>query len=539
MEETGESTESQGQAEESSQAARAVPATDEGERALGPEDIDLVIAWVAPIGVEIQTYSDYLTETLSRPEFGFDVSQIKLIDHIKERADLLGGRFLHIDSQNYYRSTRAKQAAGDWLREVTDPGILAVVAMSDIKAYREDNKQSSRRAFIVRSLKHTQEAVELRAVYGDAFFLIGAHSSYEDRLAFLQRKCGGSVDRANKLMEIDASEGLDHGQQTRDLFELCDAYVRHSAALDSKDTKTEIDRIVELIFGAISVSPRADEYGMSIAFRSAEQSGDLARQVGSAVFSKGGDLISTGRNDVPKAGGGVYRVREDPDVSDAALRYDPGQKYRDDLIEDIVGQVAASDLGRKCGLDKQRAELTAVVKATRLKHLIEFGRSVHAEMDALTSCARRGVSTQDATLYVTTFPCHTCARHIIASGIGRVVYLEPYPKSRALELHGDAICCPALRPEGLPLLSGEAVTSVDSREKVQFEPLVGISPRRYSDFFSLKTREGKAIERKAPDGTLIGRIGAEMALRQLRFPPRNEGLIERELNAIRRLSSTA
>lgn len=56
---------------------------------------------------------------------------------------------------------------------------------------------------------------------------------------------------------------------------------------------------------------------------------------------------------------------------------------------------------------------------------------MHAEMFAITDAARRGLSVRDATLYCTTFPCHMCARHIIASGIRKVVYIEPYPKSMA------------------------------------------------------------------------------------------------------------
>ncbi|TMQ08861.1 MAG: hypothetical protein E6J90_35770 [Deltaproteobacteria bacterium] len=35
--------------------------------------------------------------------------------------------------------------------------------------------------------------------------------------------------------------------------------------------------------------------------------------------------------------------------------------------------------------------------------------------------------------------CHNCAKHIVASGIRRVVYVEPYVKSQAVQLHGDAI----------------------------------------------------------------------------------------------------
>ena len=46
--------------------------------------------------------------------------------------------------------------------------------------------------------------------------------------------------------------------------------------------------------------------------------------------------------------------------------------------------------------------------------------TAHAEMEALLSCARSGVSTRGATLYSTTFPCHNCAKHIIAAGVARV-----------------------------------------------------------------------------------------------------------------------
>ena len=72
-------------------------------------------------------------------------------------------------------------------------------------------------------------------------------------------------------------------------------------------------------------------------------------------------------------------------------------------------------------------------------NLLEFGRIVHAEMSALTEAARRGRSVQGGTLHCTTFPCHICARHIIGSGIARVVYIEPYQKSRAKELYPDSI----------------------------------------------------------------------------------------------------
>lgn len=119
--------------------------------------------------------------------------------------------------------------------------------------------------------------------------------------------------------------------------------------------------------------------------------------------------------------------------------------------------------------------------------ITEYGRAVHAEMDALLTCARSGVSPSGAILYTTTFPCHNCTRHIIAAGIERVIYIEPYAKSRAEELHEDAIVVEekALKP------------SRRSTWKVPFTHFVGVGPRRYFDLFSLTLSSGHELARKA------------------------------------------
>jgi cytidine deaminase len=57
------------------------------------------------------------------------------------------------------------------------------------------------------------------------------------------------------------------------------------------------------------------------------------------------------------------------------------------------------------------------LKRSYIMNIIEFGRTVHAEMAALIDALRRGVNIKGSTLYVTTFPCHECARHIVAAGI--------------------------------------------------------------------------------------------------------------------------
>jgi tRNA(Arg) A34 adenosine deaminase TadA len=122
------------------------------------------------------------------------------------------------------------------------------------------------------------------------------------------------------------------------------------------------------------------------------------------------------------------------------------------------------------------------VEGTRFDSITEFGRSVHAEMDAITSAARRGVAIEQATLACTTFPCHNCARHIIASGIERVLFIHPYAKSLARDLHDDAII---VEPEQSGRVAG----------KVVFEQYVGVAPRVYPQYFDF----GQA-NRKEPDG---------------------------------------
>lgn len=51
---------------------------------------------------------------------------------------------------------------------------------------------------------------------------------------------------------------------------------------------------------------------------------------------------------------------------------------------------------------------------------------VHSEMNAITDCARRGISVDGATIYITHYPCLNCFRAIVASGIREIVFAEEY-----------------------------------------------------------------------------------------------------------------
>jgi len=51
---------------------------------------------------------------------------------------------------------------------------------------------------------------------------------------------------------------------------------------------------------------------------------------------------------------------------------------------------------------------------------------IHAEMNAIIWAARKGISIEGASIYVTLEPCSECSKNLIASGIKRIVYEKAY-----------------------------------------------------------------------------------------------------------------
>lgn len=112
-------------------------------------------------------------------------------------------------------------------------------------------------------------------------------------------------------------------------------------------------------------------------------------------------------------------------------------RKKEDLYTKIFNKLKAKKLLSR---EANKEELRSALTETPVRDLIEYSRSIHAEMEAIVSAGRTGkVGMVGGTLYTTTFPCHNCARHIVAAGISKVYYIEPYPKSLASELHSDSV----------------------------------------------------------------------------------------------------
>lgn len=184
-------------------------------------------------------------------------------------------------------------------------------------------------------------------------------------------------------------------------------------------------------------------------------------------------------------------------------RGDANERQRDRIVADVLERLQPDGMEGAAWREFAAGRLAG----STLIDITEYARAVHAEMEALISCGRTGVSTRDATLYSTTFPCHNCAKHIIAAGITRVVYVEPYPKSQATQLFDDSIVL------GPPVAG-----------RVAFEAFTGIGPRRFFDLFSMGLSSGTTMKRKQKGASIPWTHGQAV----VRVPLMPNSYLERE-----------
>lgn len=59
---------------------------------------------------------------------------------------------------------------------------------------------------------------------------------------------------------------------------------------------------------------------------------------------------------------------------------------------------------------------------------------VHSEMNTIAKCAREGVSTLGAKIYISLAPCARCAAVLVQAGIKEVIYSEDYRDTEGLSI---------------------------------------------------------------------------------------------------------
>ena len=378
---------------------------------------------------------------------------------------------------------RVYQEIGDELRKRNKEfGAVAGYMIRHIKETRDKSDDETKNVYILDSLKHPQEVDLLRHVYGYGFCLIGVGCRPDKRKIRLQEKF--NIDNPEDaglvaFVQRDAEDSENKfGQQVNDTFHRADYFVDNTPNREGEDEFTlpdEIKRIFDIVFTGEIHRPRSEERGMYHAQAAAMRPSCLSRQVGASILDSNGDLISVGTNEVPKYGGGAYDGSTDNDDRCFRKRGECSNTVQQEaIIRDVFEQLSKHKLLKPA---VTAATLDRALKPTRVRSLIEFSRSVHAEMDALLALVRSGTKLpENSVLFSTTYPCHSCARHIVAAGIKKVVYLEPYAKSMAINLHDDSIV--------------DNKSEKESVDKVRFMPYQGVSPRLFKAVY-MKTGELK------------------------------------------------
>ncbi len=68
----------------------------------------------------------------------------------------------------------------------------------------------------------------------------------------------------------------------------------------------------------------------------------------------------------------------------------------------------------------------------------EICRALHAEQNVILQLAITGLSGVGTTLYVTHFPCFTCAKLLIQLGVRKIIYAEGYPDEFSADVLNEA-----------------------------------------------------------------------------------------------------
>lgn len=467
----------------------------------GPE---IFLGVVGALGTDLALVEKALQAALA--EVDYKPIQIRLSDLLMKVVgadeDLpsdptaLAGR--KMDAGNAFR-VRAKR---------TDAvALLAIVEIvNERKKRSKEGKPVERGAYILRQLKTPEEVHVLRKVYGKNFYLIAAYCPKKQRLQNLSRKNAAlrhepesrkfEPQALDLMLRDEVEHGNEYGQNVRATFPLAD-YFLNTATVPEIEAGTK--RFIELLFGHPVRTPTKDESSMFQAFGAALRS-SAGRQVGAAIATADGQILSVGTNEVAKAFGGQYWDGDGSDGRDYTRFPDSTGAMVDSILADLIARLKKANWLAPAHGEKSTEQILEAWKKDLLepfreldkdappslreraliKNLIEYLRPVHAEMAAICASSRRGIATENASLYSSTFPCHECARNIVAAGIREVIFIEPYPKSRVEEMFDDSI----------------VVDDSDKSSHVIFRAFTGVAPRKYVEFFSAPERDhnGKWIE---------------------------------------------
>ncbi|AZJ32762.1 Cytidine and deoxycytidylate deaminase zinc-binding region [Tenacibaculum mesophilum] len=465
---------------------------------------ELFIAICSPIGSMKEIIIENIKDIL-KTNFNYDNKVIKLSKYIdkinitttettstKNNTEIFNQYFNKIEKGNQIRKNNNNAFLAENAIQEIHLERLSEVKKKGIEEPKAEDFKSRRICYIIDSIKSKDELELFRKVYTENFYLISLFSSLDDRKNNLRNK-GFKNSEIEEIIENDDKQNFNYGQNVRGTFVDGDFFMRVSEE-NSHVTNKKLRRFFDLIFESSIITPTVEEKSMYLAKSASGNSSCLSRQVGACIIDENNNTLSTGWNDVPKFGGNLYTSDyESLDNRCYKKGFCSNDSQKDKLVGNIIESLISDPEIKKLFEKKINGEENELnnsliervknnLRNSKVKDLIEFSRSVHAEMHAIIQSSQTyGSQIINGKLFCTTYPCHNCARHIIAAGIKEVYYIEPYVKSLCLTLHNDA------------MTENEKIEG-----KVKILMFDGVAPRNYLTFFTNfaeRKNKGKLIKR--------------------------------------------
>jgi len=495
---------------------------------------ELIIGLVGGAGADFNATKQVLRETLKSMCYRseniidckvtdfFTTTNFNVLTNDNEKFSSLIGEIdsiknsLNNDFSKTYIEMQLGSLGRSLIKGVDD--FWARLIVKKISNNRTPSTAPKKTAYIINSLKTRKEISFLERVYGRNFIVISIYQHEDDRKKYLElEKIKSNIPKEeidklkdfNLLISAALSENtqpdsaLDEvdisspaavlinkdkkethqvfkktGQQLDKCFSYGHFFIRSDYPPNPDKLNEQARRFIQLLFGHPFKEPSVEEFYMYCAQGAALRSLDLDRQIGSVIVNSHNELVSIGYNDVCKYKGGHFGPGDARDLRDYKKRFDYNHRKLDKLTNELLKVHSASSSPQSNAYNEVREILRAIT---------EFKRSTHAEMSAILDAARRGVSIKNCTMFINTFPCHNCAKHIIASGIIKVVFLHPYPKSDAKDMFPEMICD---HP-------GES-----NKNKVYFEHFTGVAPIRFDRVF----QHGRKERQESHKGKYTGKV---------------------------------
>lgn len=266
---------------------------------------------------------------------------------------------------------------GNELRQKYGPSILAQLALE------KANKEAFGQHLVISSIRNIYELNYLERY--NNFILVAIIADIKTRYERYCKNPHAGVMSFEEFVQLEKQEQSDRpeAQQLHLLIKKAKVKIINNSTLENFYKK--IDKFLKDFMPKLDKRFDWDNYFMNIAKQVATRSNCIKRKVG-AIIVKDRRIISTGYNGTPR---GIKNCNEN-----GCPRCNAWTESGEELSECFCS---------------------------------------HAEENAIVQAAYHGISTKDATLYVTFVPCLICAKMIINAGIKEVYYNAVYSLNKDAE----------------------------------------------------------------------------------------------------------